>query len=215
MLLESYSVSDKRWGKFATPDFLKENRQFSEDGFQVTYIETTQHANYQKNWVIKKDKVDKLADLEAAVNLNNTQNTGKQVQMYSAVRSIYQKFARKVPYASGKCFNYGKVYFSTINGTPVTVEGLIPGNFEKYSNNTALMEQAKSDEQTAECFMHFSYEVTNKELMVVDLQGVGYELCDPEIASTVLLEDGELNFCIENLSQNATENFLISYMQKF
>ena len=56
--------------------------------------------------------------------------------------------------------------------------------------------------------MHFSYEVTNKKLMKVDLQGVVYELCDPEIASTVLLEDGELNFCAGSLSQNAIENFL-------
>ena len=213
MTLESYSVSDKKWDKFATLDFLKENRLFSEGGFRVAYIATTQHANYPMKWVIKKAKVDKLADLEAAVNLNNTQHTGKQVQMHSAVRSICQKFARKVPYAFGKCFNYKKVYFSTINGIPVTVEEFIPGNFEKYSSNTVLMEQARSDEhlviiQQAECFMHFSYEMTNKELLVVDLQGVGYELCDPEIASTVLLEDGELNFCAGNLSQNAIENFL-------
>ena len=94
--------------------------------------------------------------------------------MHSAVRSICQKFARKVPYAFGKCFNYKNLYFSAINGTPVTAEEFIPGNFEIYSNNTALMEQARSDEhlvsiQKAERFMHFSCEVTNKELMVVDL----------------------------------------------
>ena len=76
------------------------------------------------------------------------------------------------------------------------------------------MEEVKSDEhlvfiQKAECFMHFSYDVCNKELMVVDLQGVGYELCDPEIASTVLLEDSELSFCAGNLSQSAIENLSI------
>ena len=212
MLLENYSVSDKTWVKCATLDFLKENKHFSEGGFRVAYIATAQHASYPTKWVIKMAKVEKLADLQAAVNLNNTQHTRKQVQMHSVVRSICQKFARKVPYAFGNCFSYNEVYFSTLNGTPVTVEEFIPGSFEKYSNNTALMEQARSDEhlvfiQKAECFMHFSYEVTNKELMVVDLQGVGYQLCDPEIASTVLLEDGELNFCAGNLSQNAIENF--------
>ena len=48
MTLESYSVSDKKWDKFATLDFLKENRQFSEGGFRVAYIATTKHANYPK-----------------------------------------------------------------------------------------------------------------------------------------------------------------------
>ena len=110
-ILKSYSVSDKKWEKFATLDFLKENMQFSDGGFRVVYIATTQHANYPKKWIIKKAKVEKLADLEAAVNLKNTQHTREQVQMYSAVRSICQKFARKVPHAFGKCFNYKKVYF--------------------------------------------------------------------------------------------------------
>ena len=48
MILESYSVSDKKWDEFPTLDFLKENRQFSEGGFRVAYIATTQHANYPK-----------------------------------------------------------------------------------------------------------------------------------------------------------------------
>ena len=47
-----------------------------------------------------------------------------------------------------------------INGTPVTVEEYIPGEFEKYSNNTGKMAEIKSDEhkeliEKAECFMNF------------------------------------------------------------
>ena len=76
------------------------------------------------------------------------------------------------------------------------------------------MEQARSDEHLVSIekaewsgkVMHFSYEVTNKDCRVVDLNGVDNELCHPEIASTVLLEDGELTFCAGNLSQNAIEN---------
>ena len=49
--------------------------------------------------------------------------------------------------------------------------------------------------------MHSSYTVTNW-----DPQGVNYELCDPKIASKILLENGKLNFCAGNLSENATEN---------
>ena len=111
--------------------------------------------------------------------------------MHSVVSSICQKVARTVPCAFGNCFSYNEVYFSTLNGTPVSAEEFIPGNFEKYSNNSALMEQARVDEhlafiKKAKCFMHFSYEVTNKELMEVNLKGVGYQLCDPEIASSLI-----------------------------
>ena len=56
--------------------------------------------------------------------------------------------------------------------------------------------------------MHFSYVITNKQLMVVDLQGVGFDLCDPEIASMVSLEEGQLNFCAGNLSADAIETFM-------
>ena len=76
------------------------------------------------------------------------------------------------------------------------------------------MEQARSDKHLVSIekaewsrkVMHFSYEVTSKECIVVDLQGVGNEVCDPEIASTAVLEDGELTFCAGNLSQHAIEN---------
>ena len=90
MLLESYSVSDKKWDKFSTLESQRK-RQFSEGGFRVAYIATTQHASYPKKWVIKKAEVEKLADLEAAVNLNNTQHTRKQVQMHSAVPYAFWK----------------------------------------------------------------------------------------------------------------------------
>ncbi len=115
--------------------------------------------------------------------------------MHSVARNICQKFGREVPYTFGTCFNYKKVYFSTMKGTSVTLEKFIPGNIKKYSNNTVNMAEIKSDDQKeliekAECFMHFSYVITNKQLMVVDLQGVGYDLCDPEIATMVLWEEG-------------------------
>ena len=54
----------------------------------------------------------------------------------------------------------------------------------------------------------FFFVVTNKQLMVVDLQGVCCNLCDPEIASMVLLEEGQLNFCVWNLSADAIETFI-------
>ena len=37
--------------------------------------------------------------------------------------------------------------------------------------------------------MHYSFEATQDKIIELDIQGVGHALCDPEIASIVLLED--------------------------
>ena len=45
--------------------------------------------------------------------------------------------------------------------------------------------------------------------MVLDIQGVGYQLCGPEISSTNLKDttDENILFCCGNLSTQAIENF--------
>eukprot|EP00112_Aurelia_sp_Birch-Aquarium-sp1_P023909 Seg732.11 transcript_id=Seg732.11/GoldUCD/mRNA.D3Y31 product="hypothetical protein" protein_id=Seg732.11/GoldUCD/D3Y31 len=146
MVLESYNVYDKVWETVSTVEFLKENKHFSEGGFRKAYLATSKHPGFPKKWVIKESKEEKVALLEMTVKLSNAQHTRKQVQMHSVARNICQKFAREVPFIFGTCFNYKKVYFSMMNGTPVTVEEFIPGDFEKYSNNTGLMAAIKSDE---------------------------------------------------------------------
>eukprot|EP00112_Aurelia_sp_Birch-Aquarium-sp1_P019166 Seg469.6 transcript_id=Seg469.6/GoldUCD/mRNA.D3Y31 product="Transient receptor potential cation channel subfamily M member 6" protein_id=Seg469.6/GoldUCD/D3Y31 len=100
-----------------------------------------------------------------------------------------------------------------IKDVPVTVEEYIAGDFEKYINNTGVVAKALSPAhevilEKASCFAHFSYVHTEMQMMVLDLQGVAYSLCDPEIATITLLEDGELNFCAGNLSSDAINQFL-------
>jgi len=79
-------------------------------------------------------------------------------------------------------------------------------------NNGLIIEAISEDHRIivvkAECFVHYSFEATNDQIMVLDIQGVRYTLCDPEVASTVLLEEeGELRFCAGNLSTHAIETF--------
>ena len=53
----------------------------------------------------------------------------------------------------------------------------------------------------AETLAHFSYQVRKGAFLLVDIQGTGYKLYDPEIASTILQnEDAEnrINFCLVN-----------------
>ena len=52
---------------------------------------------------------------------------------------------------------------------------------------------------------------SKKQVMVVDIQGAGYNLFDPEIASAVLVDKQEIMFTVGNLSQIAIDNFISSH----
>ena len=56
--------------------------------------------------------------------------------------------------------------------------------------------------------MHFSLEKGDCKLVLLDIQGAGDSLWDPEIASTELSsEEDEYQFCIGNLSVEAISKF--------
>ena len=101
---------------------------------------------------------------------------------------LHSVLHEKHPRDFGETFSYRKVYFSMLNGKPVTVEQFIPGTFNKYINNTGLVSIPENDDlketyDKAECFSHFSY---YREMMILDLQGAGYKLYEPEIAASTL-----------------------------
>ena len=60
----------------------------------------------------------------------------------------------------------------------------------------------------AEAFSHFTYQTSGQQLMVVDIQGVGHQLFDPEIAGSTLIDDDMFKFfCCGNLSPQAITKF--------
>ena len=67
--------------------------------------------------------------------------------------------------------------------------------------------QSKDCVMKAECLVHFSYE--KSQVMLVDIQGAGMKLCDPEIASSELLsEDQQYLYCAGNMSLQPIGNFV-------
>lgn len=56
----------------------------------------------------------------------------------------------------------------------------LEGTFTKYINNTGkiCMESNEELELKAQTFVHFTYVKSKEQLMVTDIQGVGYSLCD-------------------------------------
>ena len=68
----------------------------------------------------------------------------------------------------------------------------------------------------AQCFAHFTYEKSQGKLIVLDVQGAGFNLYDPEIASAELTDDkGSLRFCNGNLAKEAINNFFSKHKCNF
>ena len=85
----------------------------------------------------------------------------------------------------GQTFSYNKIYFSSLNNEHVTLEGHVEGTFKKYINNAGEMCVAPDDvseiSHKAETSVHCTYVKSQQQLMVTDIQGVDYTLCDPEV----------------------------------
>ncbi|ESO88732.1 hypothetical protein LOTGIDRAFT_58355, partial [Lottia gigantea] len=98
----------------------------------------------------------------------------------------------------------------------VTLEEFIEGNFSKYINNDGAVCNDNDQDviDKAECLVYYSYLKSDKELAIVDIQGCGYYLCDPEIASKTAFLKDELLFTTGNLSESAINNFLDAHICK-
>ena len=79
------------------------------------------------------------------------------------------------------------------------------------NNDGSIVNQSASaleNQLKAECLCHYSYMKSDKRLLLVDIQGSGSTLFDPEIATAgAFVRNGELNFCMGNLSDTAINMF--------
>ncbi len=71
------------------------------------------------------------------------------------------------------------------------LEHFIEGNYIKYNSNSGYVdEQLRS---TPQAFSHFTFECSNHECIVVDIQGVGDLYTDPQIHTSKGTEYGDGN----------------------
>ena len=118
----------------------------------------------------------------------------------------------------GKTFRYRKAYLGRVKETQesddyeyVMVEEMVEGEFTKYINNDGSIIFSEDNAEMvakAECLSHFTFEKSKQELILVDIQGAGFNLYDPEISSINVIFDNE-GFCfsIGNCSKVALEKF--------
>ena len=163
----------------------------------------------------KKDTWNKVAEV---YGMTLEQHTRKQAQMHMAAQAIANRLTKKsMQLTEQQWFVYGNAYFSMLGNEPVTVELYVEGDFIKYVNNDGQIGQLipgkKMLYEKAEALTHFSHEESDGRLLLVDLQGSGYKLYDPEIATPIpnqlenVDDDNERSFCGGNLNEMAFDNF--------
>ena len=162
LYLETYNVPKKQWQPLmeSSIQFAVASEKFSEGGFREAFMATTSQPGLPGKWVLKKYRNEKVQTITYFLDISVEDHTRKQVQMHSVAQSIAFAFRRKAPHDFGKTFSYHTVYFSTLNGQPVTVEQCIEGIFRKYINNTGLVSIPESEDvrevyDKAECLSHF------------------------------------------------------------
>ena len=223
--LFSFHIETMTWSTIPVPvEFVISSHLLGEGGFRKAYKASTQTNDFaQTTWVVKKYKPEALQVIKDS-GQSVEEHTKKVVQMHHLARNFAAQLHKKVMEDDlsdvfGNTLKYGNIYFGKLpDGKFVTVEELVEGTFTKHINNDGLPYGDETDElsRKAQCLSHFSFEQSNREVILVDIQGSSYNLFDPEIASAVLLgNDQEVMFTTGNLSTTAINNFIEFHVCNF
>ncbi|XP_037633258.1 transient receptor potential cation channel subfamily M member 6 isoform X1 [Sebastes umbrosus] len=137
----------------------------------------------------------------------------REIQQQKAAQKMMQEFNEVIPddmHHSPRFLDVALVLWHS-NGQWLTIERNMSGDFRKYNNNTGEeITPCCSLEEMLLAFSHWTYEFSCRELVVLDIQGVGEELTDP----TVIMADdqsgsrGEMLFGPDNLGDAGISGFL-------
>jgi hypothetical protein len=218
--LEQFDVKTCEWYHKANLELALESTKFDSGAFRNAFKgeEIKKHGG-KKIWVVKTYNDKAIATIRDDLNSTVENHTRKQVQMHEVARHVTKGFSVKVPEEFGECFSYNHVFYTQFKDTTATVEEFIPGAFMKYVNNDGecihppgnSSSECKEVFAKAETLVHYSYCVSNKQIMIMDIQWSLYRLYDPEISTESLHADSETNkvyFCCGNLSSLGIRGFL-------
>ena len=214
--LFTFDFQSMTWSKQSERvEFSVSKKPFASGGFREAYKATSLHQQFaDKTWVIKKYLPSTLKTIEDMEQMAES-HTKNVVQMHHLAASMADSLSVAVKKTKnqelfGEFFRYTEIFMGKMDNEYITVEEFINGEFVKYLNNTGELCTEANDErgQKAECLAHFSFVKSEKKLMLVDIQGSGANLYDPEVASLELQDDGEILFCAGNLSKMAIDTFI-------
>lgn len=212
----SFDFEHMQWSTVPVEaEFMVADTPFASGGFRQAFKATSiTHSFREVTWVIKK-YLNSALDTIKGTHETEESHTRKSVQMHYLARNFATQLKEKIEKEEltrfGPTFEYKKVFMGkTEAGEFVSIEEFISarGDFVKYINNNGQVCEDGTVCEKAQAFSHFAYEKSEGKLIVLDIQGAGYALYDPEIASLDLLSDeGTYQFCTGNLSDIAMQKF--------
>ena len=200
--VKEFDIESKEWLILGPVSFLTEIFSFGGD-FRYAFKATSNHHKFRDaTYVIKRYKTSALENIEILKQSPEIQSR-KVVQMNSLARNLAARFSDRCATVIENFSKivYNKVFFGKIDENEfVTVEKFIPGTFQKYINNDGTIvngvETSADGLKKVEAFVHYTYKKSEGNLMVLDIQGIGNVLCDPEIATEDIVDiDDEFLFC--------------------
>ncbi|TRY81917.1 hypothetical protein DNTS_013382 [Danionella cerebrum] len=129
----------------------------------------------------------------------------REIQQQRAAQKLMQRFNQvkpsSVPY-SPRFLDVSLLHWRS-DGQWLTVEKNMSGHFRKYNNNTGEeILPCTGLEETVLAFSHWTYEYTNRELLVLDMQDPSLIRIDDSSSS------GEMAFGPANLGDDAIQSFV-------
>ena len=212
-------MQSEKWFHVAEEELLVDNQKFSSGAFRDAFHASPVQGRQQlTQWVVKTYNSKAMKTIEEVLNTPIENHCRKQVQMHAVARQLAKSFKSKAPSQFGKCFEYNRCFFTRYNDQPATVEEYVPGVFSKFINNDGQCmvppedsgSQCKELYSKAQCLVHFSSHLSGKKLMLLDIQGSNYNIYDPEIATSDLvdLDTNEVYFCCGNCATVGIDAFL-------
>ena len=213
--IEEFSVEEGKWLVPFPAKISLGQKPFQSGGFRDAFearvVADCSLGQRGSKFVLKKFKESEVEEIKLLFpSLDDL--TRKTVQMHCIAKYYATKLQKEVRSLEnyGDSFTYCNCYLATHQGKLFALEEFIEGKFVKFINNNGCIVSTSMLTNKAEAFSHYTYVKSKKSMMVLDIQGCGFRLCDPEIATATsqadLYNDGL--FCCGNLHTQAIKKFL-------
>lgn len=190
-----YSFEDKNWIRRDVKVKI-DTQPFDKGGLRLVF-HLLDESDPETKYVAKMSK-DPRDNATRTVYFND-------VRMQATARHFAERYNQCLPPKKVEFIAAFVLQLVQREGSPVCgVERFISGNYKKYNNNKGWI--SDEDRNTPAAFCHFSYESSNNELLICDIQGVGDVYTDPQIHS----KDGD-GFGKGNLGREGMDSFLTTH----
>jgi hypothetical protein len=154
----------------------------------------------------KKEKSDSVYVAKISMDPRDNENRAiyfRDVEMQTVAKYYADQFNE---YNPPKKVDFVKAWLLKLEdrqGKPLCgVERFIEGSYRKHNNNFGYV--SEDDRNTPQAFSHFTYEASNHQMLVCDIQGVSDLYTDPQLHCV----DNKHNFGKGNLGQRGIDRFL-------